>query len=246
MGTAVTSIVPVGYEAYVRVFHPASAAGADDAVTWRQVADWSGGTFHPLAQFEAMTNQVRPEPGPSLFDQAPFQGELAPAVCHLVVRELAKLTDTPTACHFGIWDGWVILTGGWAMLRQVGGEGDDNDRLDIVEAEVAAWQRQVARLPRFEHPNRSYLLGRGPIGVACALDTQPLRPGSWQTLGLTPQLWWPEDRAWVVASEIDFDSTIVATTVAGAEVLLDCEGPEALLVPSDGRLDEGGDEINVP
>jgi hypothetical protein len=63
---------------------------------------------------------------------------------------------------------------------------------------------------------------------------------------LTPQLWWPEDRAWVVATEIDFDSTIVATTTAGAEALLDCEGLEALLVPADGRLDEGGDDINLP
>jgi hypothetical protein len=63
---------------------------------------------------------------------------------------------------------------------------------------------------------------------------------------LTPQLWWPEDRAWVVATKIDLDSTIIATTRAGAEALIRCEGLEALLVPADGRLDEGGDEINVP
>lgn len=50
----------------------------------------------------------------------------------------------------------------------------------------------------------------------------------------------------MVASEIDFDSTIVATTTAGAETLLNAEGLEALLVPSDGRLDIGGDDINVP
>jgi hypothetical protein len=104
----------------------------------------------------------------------------------------------------------------------------------------------VAQLPRFEHPYRNYLLGRGPIGLACDLDSHPLAPGSWQTLGLPPQLWWPQDQSWVVASEIDFDSTIVATTSAGAEVLLACEGIEALLVPSDGRLDINGDEINVP
>jgi hypothetical protein len=90
------------------------------------------------------------------------------------------------------------------------------------------------------------LLGRGPIGVARDLDRQPLGHDSWQTLGLTPQLWWPEDRAWVVATEIDFDSTIIAATNAGAEALLDCDGVEALLVPSEGRLDIAGDEINVP
>jgi hypothetical protein len=63
---------------------------------------------------------------------------------------------------------------------------------------------------------------------------------------LTPQLWWPEDRAWVVATEIDFDSTIVASTNGGAETLLNGDGLEALLVPSDGRLDIAGDEISLP
>jgi hypothetical protein len=50
----------------------------------------------------------------------------------------------------------------------------------------------------------------------------------------------------VVATEIDFDSTIVATTNAGAEALLTCEELEALQVPPDGRLDLDGDEINLP
>jgi hypothetical protein len=63
---------------------------------------------------------------------------------------------------------------------------------------------------------------------------------------LTPQIWWPEDRAWLVATEIDLDSTVIATTDAGAEALLTCEGLEVLQVPSDGRLDIDGDEINVP
>ena len=38
--------------------------------------------------------------------------------------------------------------------------------------------------------------------------------------------------------------TTVAATTAGAEALLSCDRLEALLVPSDGRLDLGGDEIN--
>ena len=49
----------------------------------------------------------------------------------------------------------------------------------------------------------------------------------------------------MVATEIDFDSTIIATTDAGAEALLNYEGLEALSVPPDGRLDVGGDVINV-
>jgi hypothetical protein len=47
-------------------------------------------------------------------------------------------------------------------------------RLNALD--IAAWQEEVARLPSFEHPGRRYILGRGPIGVACDLDRQPLAP----------------------------------------------------------------------
>jgi hypothetical protein len=155
------------------------------------------------------------------------------------------LTETPSACYFAIWDGRGNLTAGSSVtVRAFANDDDDDEDLVALEAQRVAWQRRVAELPRFEHPDRSYLLGRGPIGLACDLDRQPLAPGSWQTLGLPPQIWWPEDRAWVVGSEIDFNSTIVATTNAGAEALLTCEGLEVLLVPSDGRLDIAGDVVN--
>ena len=242
MGTPVTSIVPVGFDAYVRVFHPAGAPAPFETVTWREVAHWSGRKYHPLAQFERLSVPARSLWGPPPFEQAPFKGTLIPGVCELLVRQLAGLTGTPTACYFALWEGWGVLGGGWSGLKAVH---HSDDGPDAIEAEVAEFQRQVALLPRFEHPHRSYLLGRGPIGVACDLYRQPLGPYPWPRLGLTPQLWWPEDRAWVVATEIDFDSTIVATTNAGAEALLNCEGLEALLVPSDGRLDLDGDLINV-
>ena len=164
-------------------------------------------------------------------------------VCDVLVRQLDTLTGTPSSCYFALWEGWGVLGGSWSRLKAIG---HSDSEPDAIEAEVAEFQRQVALLPRFEHPHRSYLLGRGPTGVACDLYRQPLGPYAWPRLGLTPQLWWPEDRAWVVATEIDFDSTIVATTTAGADALLTCEGLEALLVPSDGRLDIAGDVINVP
>jgi len=70
MGTPVTSIVPVGYDAYARVFHPVGAPAPAEFVTWQEVADWSGGTFHALAQFERMSIPVRPNPGSPPFDSA--------------------------------------------------------------------------------------------------------------------------------------------------------------------------------
>ena len=40
----------------------------------------------------------------------------------------------------------------------------------------------------------------------------------------SPSWWWPEDRAWVVHSEVDYDSTLVAGSSAlGAALLADPE-----------------------
>src|SRR5262249_60618897 len=50
--------------------------------------------------------------------------------------------------------------------------------------------------PRVRLPNRDYLLYTGP--AEAVLTTDPL-PGAAQAANL----WWPADRAWCVASEVD-------------------------------------------
>lgn len=54
---------------------------------------------------------------------------------------------------------------------------------------------------RLDLPHRRYLLYRGT--VRDALRFVP-------ALGRTPNLWWPEDHSWFVASEVDLDWTYVA------------------------------------
>jgi len=63
-------------------------------------------------------------------------------------------------------------------------------------------------------------------------------------LSITPSLVWPDDRAWCVATETDFDSTLVGCSEECAEALVADERLEALQVPPDGRLDIDGDELN--
>ena len=49
-------------------------------------------------------------------------------------------------------------------------------------------------------PERPLLLYRGPVAAATAL-CEPYEQ--------SPTLWWPDDRAWCVATEVDFHSTYV-------------------------------------
>ena len=58
-GSGVASIVPDGFAAYVRILHPARAAGVkDEPVTWAEVAARSGGRMHRLVQFMQYQGQI--------------------------------------------------------------------------------------------------------------------------------------------------------------------------------------------
>ena len=52
-GSGMAAIVPNGFEAYVRVLHPATDTN-DEPMRWADVAAKSGRTMHRLAQFHAI------------------------------------------------------------------------------------------------------------------------------------------------------------------------------------------------
>lgn len=63
--------------------------------------------------------------------------------------------------------------------------------------------------------------------------------------GVPVAMWWPADRAWFVASEIDFDSTVVAGAPELRDGLLSSSALEAFEVPPDGILSLNGDTVNA-
>lgn len=62
----------------------------------------------------------------------------------------------------------------------------------------------------------------------------------------SPSILWPDDHAWVLATEIDFDSTIVAGTTALVRELVRTPGLEVLPLSTDADLTWDGDPINRP
>lgn len=190
----VTSVVPAGFEAYARLLHPVEDPGRGGRqVRWAEVAAWSGvplvagGQFHEIALPEH--EPVAPAPWRG---QGPPEGTLSAEDAAVLIEVLAGHTTTPERCWFCLWDGY-----GWdhaVYLSAVDDPGADVERPpDPVPA--------VARAnPRVRLPGRAYLLYAGPIAAAMAfVDSQHQ----------TPNLWWPSDRAWCVASEIDLPWTYV-------------------------------------
>jgi hypothetical protein len=93
-----------------------------------------------------------------------------------------------------------------------------------------------AGLPRLMLPHRAYFLFLGPIDAVTSLSL-----GDFQH---PPNLWWPEDHAWCVATDIDLSETYVAASEACVNQVVADPGLEAHPVPLDGRVDVDGDVIN--
>jgi hypothetical protein len=56
--------------------------------------------------------------------------------------------------------------------------------------------------------------------------------------------WWPADRAWFVATDIDLVSTYVGGSAAAVSALLACSAVEAAPAAADQGTAEGSDVVN--
>jgi hypothetical protein len=92
--------------------------------------------------------------------------------------------------------------------------------------------RHYKGVPRVETPGRTYLLLRG------GLDSIHL-------FAQTPNIVWPDDGAWCLATEIDLDSTYVGASEECIERILLDPRLEAFPAYLEDRVDVGSDEFNA-
>jgi hypothetical protein len=210
----VTSVVPAGFEAYARVLHPAAEPDRDDGdlVRWAEVAAWSGLPLRADAQFHSVAlppgRPARPAPWSG---HGPERGSLYLADAEALAELVRQWTTTPERCWFCLWNGYD-----WSgtVLTAPGEAGAPLPDPDPVPA--AVWSG-----PQVHLPHRDYLLYTGPVeavSTAAALTDR----------ALTPNLWWPADRAWCVATEIDLAWTYVGGPAGLIEAILDDQRLEAL------------------
>ena len=207
----VGSIVPKGFEAYARIFHPGTERASEREaptveVRWAEVAARSGRIAHPEMQFHAIT----PPPiersyglEPAVFE--PRIGILSRGQVGALINLLSKRTATPNACWLCLWAGY--------------GYGN------------AVWAELYAHATRVRLPGRDYLLFKGSVAQA----------QGWED---GPNLWWPEDRAWCVASEIDFPYTYVGGSKALIDDILRHPDLEALPATVEDGVNANSDKIN--
>lgn len=211
---AVTSVVPAGFEAYVRVLHPAHDS-EERPIRWSEVATRNGVELRRDAHFPEVA-LLPPGGGSQTWDVVgPQEGTLCAAEATALIDILREYTASPGRCWFGLWDGY-----GWETAASysmsfpisddelpLGSEpgvygGPDAD-VHIRESTGALGDpipRQVRDGPRVQLPGREYFLYEGGLDAALAF-VEPEQQ--------TPNLWWPRDRAWCLASELDLEWTYI-------------------------------------
>ncbi len=110
----------------------------------------------------------------------------------------------------------------------------------------------ISRGPRLSLPERDYVLFHGDLAEFTAPEWPlhvPWRDRAAEEHGFppsahSPSLIWPADRAWVLVSEVDWDSTIVAGSADLVDALCATDGIEALPVPADASLLWDADAVN--
>lgn len=237
-------IVPPVFDAAVRILHLVEESGGR-TVRWREVAEVAGTVLHPLAQWERLVGEHSAQYGPPRTGVLPLD-ELA-----VLAGALARHTTTPESCLAAFWEGFGVLTGGTSvLLTSVRGD-----------PERPAWLDDD-RPTGGEHPEIAAAASIGLPGRDClllSLDVRALADRAWaresgfaDAPGLTeqtPTALWPEDLAWYLASEIDFDSTVIGGSRALVDeiVALAAEGSiEALELPDEVDLTSAGDTVNRP
>lgn len=222
-GTVATT-VPDTFEAYARIFHRMDGGNKPDR-RWADVAAAKGTRMHPEAQFHrlAKTELYRDAPiagAHGVEYWRPTTGELDQGQLEALAGLLGARTPEHQDIFQAVWVGWGgFEPGAGGIPAGPGG------RLSVAKGLREYWVfrgslAELARPPWFDGDD-----GR---------NTQP------------PNLAWPADRSWCMATEIDFDSTVVGGTAELIAAVVHSRELEAMEVAPAGNLSSEGDQLNTP
>ncbi|WP_157156243.1 MULTISPECIES: hypothetical protein [unclassified Diaminobutyricimonas] len=261
------AVVPHGYEAYTRIFHPVPrdrprdtgtwhAYGLIDtpeleseSVRWAVVAEAFGQTMHPLAQYHRLLGRARVHHVEAI-DAAgwryaePEEGCLEIPLLAQLARHLVQHTATPESGIAAVWEGWGGLTGGVGYaVASIGPLGRDG----LISPAPSSAQLPVEAVngPRLRLPDRDYFLFE--VGIGQFTDAAWASSAPWVSASDRPQspsVLWPDDHAWVLVTEIDYDSTVVAGPRELIDRIVGDLELEALEIPEGADLSWRGDRIN--
>jgi hypothetical protein len=212
---SVTDLVPSGFEAYARVFHPATDAEGH-SVAWADVAKHYGTVPHREMQWHAILGLPSTDDlqGTKWAGSDPPIGGMDIETLDSLCEILGDHTVDPAHCFFG---------------------------LCTIQSWEDSFTRDELKNPLLQLPlDRDYIVLSGPLSSIDQLAYD------WPQRREAPNLIWPADHAWLVASEVDFDSTLVGGNAELIEAIVKSPGLEAWHVKPTDSLTADADKVNGP
>jgi hypothetical protein len=200
------AVIPCGYSAYARLFHPAYNGTEDREISWSEVARLTGRIPHSQMQWHSIASTKKSEICLANMIE-PYAGYLPVKQAKALIEILSKYTSTSETCYFAIWDGW------------------DFPDMDKIRNQTAGFQLW----------DRFYFLMKGDIRSAI----------SGISSFLPPSIWWPKDRTWCIATEVDMMWTYVGGAEGCIDEILKNNSLEAWRTTPDDRADINCDKINI-
>jgi hypothetical protein len=228
-GVRVRSLLPAVFDAYLRVFHPASGFGhRAPPIRWADLARRRGLELSAdITYFDLVGAQGVGEE--HLGIAPPLDGQLPGDVCAALRDALEPRTSTPSDAWYWLWDGYGSL---WSNAHgQLASNPASRAEQRRLRAEGRDHDRRMEAFPRIRTENRTYFLMRGSVRSVCELEVD-----GWEVL---PNLWHPDDRTWCVVTEIDGYSTYVGATREAVEAVRADPRIESVSVTADAPLDPG-------
>jgi hypothetical protein len=224
-GMDVGSIVPVGFEAYARIFHPVIAP--EGRLRWSEVARRNRRIAHAEMQFHMIARPAgHPDPDPSHYNRGdgPAWGYLPIEERSVLVEVLRRATTTPDRCWFLVWEGYGGLDDRGVTARVRLPHRNYLLAYGPIESALSPFPRKsspsLRRLQSSATPDTRRRLLTRTLSRRRFLNTRTIElPVDLATLE-SPNLWWPEDQAWIVATEIDFAWTYLGGSASLIETVI--------------------------
>ena len=231
----VLSVVPRGFEAYARVFHPACQVTHDarTPLRWSDVAARSGRTCHRQMHWASLLgkepehNHAKIEAGDTWIE-GPTEGDLPVELAQVLWPLLSQHTTTPERCFFAIWEGFGCLP---KSVSDAPAFKIPARKFHLFEAPIRNIEETFCTKDPSEARGVGVLVLVDPSGTLSLAEIEEAKenmpPPEFPLFHQSANLWWPEDRAWCVATEIDFVTTYVAGSKEAVAAILSSRALEA-------------------
>lgn len=255
---APNTVVPRGFEAYARILHPIlrdrpkapetwetvfsseTRSMEDELVSWATVAAVQGKRVERYSQGADLVPPVGKDLSKPWVDAQGWRyGETVEGFLdvHTLARVaviLSRYTSTPANGVAALWEGWGSGNSVRYSSSKARNLGNTIGWLTGGVRAKAHPARSLASAARLKLPGRNHRL----YSAAITEFTDPEWPSRapWADAvgdAHSPNILWPADHAWVLVTEVDYDSTIVAGSRALMGALLASPGIEALEVGED-------------